>query len=46
MYAAKVENLRKLEEEERAKDTRHSMENSTAMFRLVSVNMMNIIAMM
>lgn len=35
MYAAKVENLRKLEEEERAKGTRHSVENSTAMFRLV-----------
>ena len=46
MYAARVENLRRLEEEEQARGTRHSVQNSTAMFRLVPVNMMNIIAMM
>ena len=44
-YATRVENLRELVEEERARGTRHSMQDLTDMFRVIHVNtMMNIIA--
>ena len=42
-YAARVENLRELVEEEQARDTRHSVQDLTAVFRLVHVNTMMIL---